>query len=672
MVYINSLKFENLYSYSDETVLDLTKNNIIIGPNNSGKSNILRILKLFLNTLTRKSELHESAMYPDKSSALLVADINLSEPEARHLVEFLSFYLDAPNNMSKFYQFKNFEKLVDLLRTMVIKLTWKKSLDRSGFEPFVEIEFKKIGLVFFSRFFAGYFLVSNKTYVDEGHPIFDDVKLPEFLDVIIESEDPLSKARTFFESTPIKFLKVDHYRRDSNYNMPDIGRSLIQNIIRLLDIDMHSNTELSFSDVLGKILTDGILLSESGARLNQIMLSEVAEQIKFDRYYSNDSDEGRKQNWFNDTLELRSLKKDLQFVDYLKENGSNIAQFLFSLRNSPKLSDRKKFSTIKDAFDDLCRSDNLEFDIILDYLIKKRSNSLRQDLVSEPKFPKIIIVNKTTKIHHSLDQVGSGISEILYLITAAFGMEDSVILMDEPTLNLHPPRMRALISKIQENTSNQFIIITHSPELTHYEIFEKFANMIYVKKISEQSQISVINEKEFDEQRSRLKHQIDPRIFFAKCVILTEGESDKNLFGIVEYLQMSEPKLNLANNDVLVISVGGNPNFAKYQKLLEAFHIPYIIFTDRNSFGLLKHLPHCFMTKENIGGTQNTILIEYGNLEDLLKEINGDLYHTLEREYGNSKPTVAFEFAKQISEKNPDALKSIKSLIIKAIEMSKN
>ncbi|AJZ75174.1 AAA family ATPase [Candidatus Nitrosotenuis cloacae] len=669
MVYINSLKFDNLYSYSNGNTIELAKNNVIAGPNNSGKSNIFRIVKLLVNTLANKKDLNESEMFPKTSSASLESDMILSRSESRLLVEFLSFHLEPPNNMSRFYEFKNFENLIELFRYLVIRLSWRKSLDRSGFEPFVELEFKKLGLVFFSRFVSSYFLISNKSTEKDGYPDIKEPPLHEVLERLAESNNPISETNRFCDSNPNGFLKVENYRRDSNYNMPDNGRTIIQNIMTFLDIDAHSNTDFSFADVLGKILANGIRQSGSGIRLNQIMMSEMAKEIQFERSY-NQGGEASQTNWFNDTLESRAQKKDIGFTDNLKEDGSNMAQFLFSLRNSPKLSDRERYSTIKDAFDELCRSDDLEFDVILDYIIEKRPRVSKVDLKSEPKFPKIIIVNKTSKLHYSIDQVGSGISEILYLVTTAFGTENSVILMDEPTLNLHPPKMRALISKIQENETNQFIIITHSPELTHYLIFEKSANIIYVKRANEQSKISIINKEEFDQQRSRLKHQIDTRIFFAKCVILTEGESDKNLFGIAEYLQTIEPDLNLANNDVLVVNVGGNSNFAKYQKLLDAFTIPYIVFSDRNSLGLLKHLDHCFMTKESIGGDQKIILIDYGNLEDLLKEINGDLYNALEREYGNSKPTVAFEFAKQISEKNPDALKSIKSLITRAIMMS--
>lgn len=69
--------------------------------------------------------------------------------------------------------------------------------------------------------------------------------------------------------------------------------------------------------------------------------------------------------------------------------------------------------------------------------------------------------------------MGSGVLETIYLLTLAHGIENSVILLDEPAVNLHPSLMKSITNSLQNpSLKNQFIIITHSPELAGYEIFD--------------------------------------------------------------------------------------------------------------------------------------------------------------------------------------------------------
>jgi predicted ATP-dependent endonuclease of OLD family len=90
----------------------------------------------------------------------------------------------------------------------------------------------------------------------------------------------------------------------------------------------------------------------------------------------------------------------------------------------------------------------------------------------------------------------------------------------------------------------------------------------------------------FEENRSRFKHQIDSRIFFGRCIILTEGESDKNLLGIAHYLESNDSSLDLEGNDIVITSIGGKYNFDKYIKLLQGFGILYVILADSDARSL--------------------------------------------------------------------------------------
>lgn len=672
MVCIHKLKFENLYSYSDGNSLELSNNNIIVGPNNSGKSNIFRIIKLLQNSFSGNYSLEDSELFTNTSTAFLEMSITLSPEESDLLLKHMSFYY-AKNNTSRYYEFQNFENISKLFRDVVIRLTWKKSLNRQGYEPFIELKFTKIGLNFLGKYWPSYFMISNSSTMQEQYPNVENIQLHEFLDGIGNFDDVTDYTNIFFNAHRGKFLKIESIRRDQNYEMPDRGREIFQDMIQFLDIDGNSNSEIAFFQIIGKILENGIKTTRGGVNLNQTTMAELAKKIQFSVTGFDEQDPGNQKILFNQTLTTQALKTDLEFVDYLKDDGSNIAQFLFSLRNSPKIHDREKYRIIKNTFEELCASEDLELDVVLDYNIEKKTGWRTSGISSEPKFPKIIITNKNTRIHYSIEKIGAGISEILYLITTSYGLENTVILMDEPSVNLHPTKAKEVMKKIIKfNPKNQFVIITHSPEVTHTAIFENSADICYVRKTAGISKLFVMQKErkeDFDEARGRLKHQIDSRVFFGKCVILCEGESDRNLFGIVEYLTSTDNKYDLESNDVLITSIGGHSNFPKYIKLLSSLGIPYVILADIQA---KKFLPESFaiMTKNGIEGNSNVIVIE-GDLEDLMNEIDGGLYSKIKLEVGKSKPTVSFEFAKQISEKNPNVLKPIMDFVILAIEKSK-
>jgi len=273
-----------------------------------------------------------------------------------------------------------------------------------------------------------------------------------------------------------------------------------------------------------------------------------------------------------------------------------------------------------------------------------------------------------------VDQVGAGLLETIYLLTLAHGIENSVILLDEPAVNLHPTLMKSIAKSLQNpKLNNQFIIITHSPELTSYEIFDNKASIIYIRKKQIYSIAKILEGKTknwFEENRHRLKHQIDPRIFFGKSVLLCEGDSDKNLLdGIVNSLEYTDSKINITQNDVVITHVGGKNSFEKYINLMKNFDIPYLVLGDRDAKTLFKKSGT--INKNTITFQDNITIIDDGNLEKLMQAIDLDIYHKAEKDNGNSKPAVAFAFAEGISKESPEKLKTIKELLLKSIELAK-
>ena len=149
---------------------------------------------------------------------------------------------------------------------------------------------------------------------------------------------------------------------------------------------------------------------------------------------------------------------------------------------SSDLHGRIRYTDIQKKFEEIFRQQDLSFDLVSSY---DEDDSSNQNQNKGPKSVSICITQGKTK-QFFLDDVGAGLGEVIYLLTLSFGLRESVVLLDEPALNLHQPLLKSLISKIitsnsvskddsnqsknapNDDSDNQFIIITHSPELTDY------------------------------------------------------------------------------------------------------------------------------------------------------------------------------------------------------------
>ncbi len=60
------------------------------------------------------------------------------------------------------------------------------------------------------------------------------------------------------------------------------------------------------------------------------------------------------------------------------------------------------------------------------------------------------------------ESLGSGIKQIFSLGLAIASTQASIVLLDEPELNMHPTLLRKLLQLIFSNTTNQYIVATHS------------------------------------------------------------------------------------------------------------------------------------------------------------------------------------------------------------------
>lgn len=675
MVFLRKLKCSGLFSYLDEVSLEFSNNTILVGPNNSGKSNLLRVLKLFVDSFYNRKRLQDSEISQDISNPYLEIRLKLNAYESAKVVDLLSFYPDGPNRSTQFYQFENREFLKSLFDEITVKLSWRREIAGYGSEAYVIIEFEKLALKLFSPMYSGY-RVSTKI-PPEGEPTsqLENKKLQDILGELSDTHDIRKRISKIFRSKKNLVFNLEYLVLDQNSKMPENGKQILKELYSFIGYPLDSNRQISFTELFGTILKKGIVYSSASRGSLSKNILDWARELMDNTYYPGPNNPASE---FNDKLFSHAISKSLEFVNEFNDDDSNLPQFLLSLKNSPNYVNIQKFDKIKEAFEKIFSFERLGIDILLDYKDVRIHDYTNPKQSKSPKFSKIVIIDKGMNKHFPLSQVGSGIKEVIYLLTTAYGMTDSVVMLDEPAASLHPPMMRALMRQLEKpQNNNQFIIITHSPELLHYELFEAKGQVHYVKKVNRTSHIKSLSgnlKVAFEKNRPKFKNIIDTRIFFGKCIILTEGESDKNLLtGIAQFFEDNDEKLNLNTQDIIIVSAGGKGNIPNYTQYLDAYKINYVILADYDARkDVFRSKKYSIMTKDKLSGNGPIFLLKKKNLEQFMIDIDEKLYQSIKSKIGDSKPIVAWEFAEQITVKNPAALKSITELFSKTIKKTKN
>lgn len=222
-------------------------------------------------------------------------------------------------------------------------------------------------------------------------------------------------------------------------------------------------------------------------------------------------------------------------------------------------------------------------------------------------------------------------------------LDNTLILFEEPELYLHPQKQKELFSNICTLTKlgTQIYVATHSNNFINLHMYK---SICIVRKENE------LGTKVFqfkghlfsgDEIKNfNMNYWINPdrsEIFFAKKVILVEGQTDKIVLG---YLSK---RLGIYKYDYSILECGSKSLIPQFIKLLNVFKIPYVAVYDKDN--------HLWRTPEEISNSnqknkiiQNSIKKGIGTWLEFQNDIEEEIYQeNRERKNYKNKPFYALK-----------------------------
>lgn len=250
---------------------------------------------------------------------------------------------------------------------------------------------------------------------------------------------------------------------------------------------------------------------------------------------------------------------------------------------------------IKEACDLLRIPSFVDFENNLKEQVKRLTGFINADL--KFKHPKVLTQYKSLELtvqesnlynECSALDMGSGIqSAIVIALIQAYKQlrrTGAILLIEEPEVYLHPHARRYFYNLLKElaNEGNQVFYTTHSTEFVSLPDYENLC--IVRKKPAEGTQLNQAHGLSItpaSKEELKLLTQFDARrneLFFARKVLLVEGEDERVVLPNIFALKT----IDVNEDCISVIDVGGKNNLEFMMKIVKAFSISFVVLHDED------------------------------------------------------------------------------------------
>ncbi|MGL5621056.1 ATP-dependent nuclease [Cetobacterium sp.] len=291
--------------------------------------------------------------------------------------------------------------------------------------------------------------------------------------------------------------------------------------------------------------------------------------------------------------------------------------------------------------------DTMDSQIIKD--LNSKIEYLKENNLSQSLQRKILF-SFLKNILYSLDE---------YEIKIKSKLSDLFLIFEEPELHLNPQESREMYSLLVKlsKIGVQIILETHS---SYFVGLKQYQSICLIKKIRGEVKVfqytgKLLNGDEI--KNFNMNYWINPdrgEMFFAKKVILVEGQTDKIA---LSYLAK---KLGVYNYSYSIIECGSKSIIPQFIKVLNGYKIPYVAVYDKDNHRWRNEteLDSSNMKNKKIRGIINRFIGDYIEFEnDIEEEICQE-----ERERKNYKNKPYYTLQK-ISEKDFEMPKKLENKI---------
>ena len=632
-MYIEEIFVSN-YKRFKQTQLTMNKNNIsnvLIGPNNSGKTSLIEAISKFLSK-NSNLRLFDVPLHKWKELNKIFGTLVSNRSDINKEEDFLNSYLEFKNILPALKLIINYESSeLPLVKYFLsdLELSTRKVSFTVVYEP------KDIHVL----------LDDYEKYIIEKGNLSEDTKLdsalinyywPSELKGFMESNNNFQSYFEFksYISNPLFITESTDFEtydeeREVEFPYSDLTSIDIKHVHRLISVDT-----VAAGRYLGDVDDKGqsIDLTEKNVEKDSVISKLLTE------YANKDSQKEESEIPLLTGLERAVIKEKYQTEQQLKVFYEEVLGELidgFSELGYPGLHGPE-----------ITVSPKIEH---TQSLKKEASILLSTDSLSQ---------NGNLPENYN----GLGYRQLLYIYlkvksyTQKFEKRKSegeaffhILLIEEPEANLHAPVQRVLIKEIENmvsGTNSQVIMSTHSNHILdqmkfdqlHYLSTDKDASSI--KYLLDKSLVNKSvgqNNDRFVQKYFEL-HSHD--MFYADGIIVVEGQSEKIL--IPHYIKNSDDYSELNRKYIAVMNIGG-AYAHKFFPLFKLLGKPILLITDLDSYEINKKVP-VNPSKMSEQTTTNSVLKEFFDENPNIKELIEKKYAEKVQENDDMKMRIAYQY----------------------------